>query len=57
MKCSIKGELDQKKENFSSRIQKLFGITKNIHSKTKNPDPAIDFAAYKVTETLKEYEV
>jgi len=60
MKDSIKVELDQKqktKENFSSRTRKLFGIAKNIHSKTKNSDPTIDFPAYKATETLKKYVI
>jgi len=60
MKDSIKVELDQKqktKENLSSRTRELFGIAKSIHSKTKNSDPTIDFPAYKVTETLKEYEI
>ena len=60
MKDSIKVELDRKqktKENFSSRTRKLFGIAKNIHSKTKNLDPTTDFPAYEATETLKEYKI
>jgi hypothetical protein len=60
MKESIKVELGQKekiKESFSSRTQKLFGITKNIYHKTKNSNLTIDLPAYKATETLKEYEI
>lgn len=60
MKESIKVELDRKqktKENVSSRTQKLFDIAKGIHPKTENSDLAIDFSAYKTTETLKEYKI
>jgi len=60
MKESIKVELDRKqeiKENFSSRIRKLFSITKGIHSKAKNPAPTIVFLAYGATRMLKECRI
>ena len=60
MKDSIKVELGRKqktKETPSSRTRKLFGIAKGIRSKTKNPDPTIDFSAYEATETLKKYKI
>ena len=59
MEESIKVELGRKqkvKGNFSSRIQRLFGIVKNIYVKVKDSGSTINSSSYKPIETLTEYK-